>query len=92
MKKLIFGDPKSIKIRDDYEQKAILEKLEKVVKCPFCNAKNIGHFEYDRWNERIGWNFNCKSHCPNSFEYAKKYGFNDENVWSDFEGEFKDNN
>lgn len=88
MKRLIFGDPVSIKIRDDYERKAIIKKLEKTVKCPLCNAKNTGHFEYNRWDERIGWNFNCKKSCPNSFEYAKKHGFGDVKVWSNFEGEF----
>lgn len=90
MKRLIFGDPKSIKIRDDYEQKAALGKLEKIVKCPFCGAKNLGHFEYDKRNERIGWNFDCKKTCHNSFKYTKKYGLDGAKVWTNFEGKFID--
>jgi hypothetical protein len=89
MKRLIFGDPESIKLRDEGEKEYILSKL-KDIKCPLCGAKNIEYFEYDRWNKRIGWNFNCKKTCPNSLEYGEKYGFDDAEVWSDFDGKFID--
>ena len=87
-KRLTIGDPDSIKIRNDYEQKITLGKLGKIVKCPLCGAKNIGYFEYDRWNEKIGWNFDCKSTCLNSFEYSELSGFDDMKIWTDFKGKF----
>ena len=86
--KLIIGDPKSIKYRDDYEEKTILEKLRKIVRCPLCGAINIGEFEFDRVNKNIGWNFDCNEDCPNSFE-AVEYGHGDNSdLYSDFNGKF----
>ena len=88
MKRLIIGDPESIEYKDNFEKQIILKKLRKTVRCPFCGAMNIGEFEFDKENECVGWNFDCKKSCPNSFEYGEKYGFGDAEVWSNFNGKF----
>ena len=88
MKRLIIGDPESIEYKDDFEKQIILKKLRKTVRCPFCGAMNIGEFEFDKENECIGWNFDCKTECPNSFEYAEANSYENAELYTNFNGKF----
>lgn len=88
MKKLIIGDPESIKYKDNFEKQIILKKLRKTVRCPFCGAMNIGEFEFDKENECVGWNFDCKKSCSNSFENSEKTGGEGAKLYTKFNGKF----
>ncbi len=88
MERLIVGDPKSIKIRDEYEKKVVLEKLKDKVKCPWCGAMNTGEFEVNFERKKIGWKFGCEAKCPNSIQYAEINGNLHATVFTDFNGKF----
>ena len=87
-KRLIFGDPESIKIRDDYARKTIEKELLEKVKCPFCKAKATDCFSIDLKEDWICFNFACKKDCPNSIEYGEKYGFDDAECCFTLKGKF----
>ncbi len=72
-KRLVFGEEESIKYVKDHYFKTVEERLEKIVKCPLCGAKNIGCFAVEKvWDDKEkyvwGWNFDCEDDCPNSQE------------------------
>ena len=90
MSKLVFGDFKSIALRDKAIGQDAESRLLPKVKCPLCGAKNIGAFEVDSDEKVIGWNIACKPSCPNSLEYEGKDGYDEINVYTDFKGKFLD--
>lgn len=87
-KKLIFGDPESIRLRDREDQNYYEKLLMKKVKCPFCKAPAETCFEIDLKENRAGWNFKCKPNCVNSIEAVLEESNRSEDaeVWTDLSG------
>lgn len=90
MEKLIFGDSKSIELRDkakyDNFKRDEIPKLIEKVKCRFCGGKVSNAFEVDLDNKTIGWNFDCKKTCVNSFEYAEEHGYDQAELYTNLNG------
>ena len=74
MPKLIFGDQKSIKLRDKAEIDNIWNRLKKEITCPLCNGKANDYYGYDLIEGWIAINFDCKSYCDNSMDKSAKVG------------------
>lgn len=84
MKRLIFGDPESIALRDKAMVENIVNKLMKEVKCPYCGVKASHCYNHDIERGEFNFNFDCNPDCPNSFEYAEKHGFENVNAKTTF--------
>jgi len=89
MERLIFGDKKSIAIRNSFTNKNIIGKLKRTVKCPYCGAKVSDSYDFNMKEETISFNFRCKSSCPNSYYYGEKYGYDKIKTTFDFNGNLK---
>lgn len=81
-----FGNQEHIALRDAVDVEAIWQKLRKKVKCPHCGRPAIEYFDYDIKEQQMGINFACVPRCPNSIEYCEKHGYDDCDVWFDFNG------
>jgi len=66
MNKLIFGDPESIKYKEQHRENTIVDKLKKQIKCPHCGSSVDYAFDINLKEKFIGWNFNCPDNCINS--------------------------
>ncbi len=87
MKKLIFGNKKSIGLRDKAIINNIWKKLKDKVICPICKAKATEYYDYDIDKRLIAMNFDCNKECPNSCESALDgTGFEIPRTWFTFEG------
>lgn len=88
MKRLIFGDLKSIAIKDNFIINQAVKNLKDKIRCPFCRNKATGTFDKNIEKKRIGWDFGCDGDCPNSWNYSEKYGEQDARYYTDLEGKF----
>jgi len=72
--KLKFGDPKSIRYRDNCIEEETIKQVKDRVRCRFCGAKANHSYTVCLKDGYIGWNFDCKDDCINSLEYAETGG------------------
>jgi hypothetical protein len=82
--KLIFGDPKSIELRDIAERDSIIKELKDKICCPFCKAPIYNWFDWDGEEKVIGWYFKCNNNCINSGEIIGK----EQRLYTDYKGKF----
>lgn len=90
-KRLVFGDPESIKLRDSAIEDNIIKKLKAVVKCPFCKSDVDDCYDFNMGEKRIGWNFKCEATCPNSIDYGEQNGYEESRTYTNFNGKFYNN-
>ena len=86
--RLKFGDEKSIALRDKMIAENAINKLLKIIKCPFCGARPTNCYEHDITTNEFCFNFDCREDCPNSAEYCEKNGDYEIKTCCDSEGKF----
>ncbi len=70
-KRLIFGDPESIAIRDAATVEFYEKKLLHKVTCPVCGRNAVRLMHVDIYNEILRWEIVCDRDCIDSLSVIK---------------------